>query len=61
LDVWLVGKLIEPTGATEKFEIVELFVRGNFTGLGNRDGSCQEQAAGVAGVADTLRNLRAPG
>jgi len=33
-DVRFVGELIEPASAAEEFEIVKLFVGGNFTGLG---------------------------
>ncbi len=60
-DVRDVGELVEPAGAAEEFEIVKLFVRGNFAGLGNGYGLGEKEAAGVAGVADALRNLRAPG
>src|SRR5882672_12929991 len=57
----LIGELIEPTGAAEKFEIVKLFVRGNFAGLGDRDGFGEQEAAGIAGVSNALGDLGAPG
>src|SRR5258708_32531737 len=56
-----VGASIEPTGAVEKFEIVKLLVRGNFAGLGDRDGFGEKEAAGIASVPDALGDLGAPG
>lgn len=52
---------VEPARATNKFQIVELFVGRNFAGPGDGDGFSEERAAGVASVADALRNSGAPG
>jgi len=60
-DVRFVGELIEPICATEEFEVVKLFVGRNFTGLGGGDSFGEKKRAGVAGVADALGNLCAPG
>jgi len=60
-DVPFVGELIEPTGAAEEFEVVKLFVGGDFAWFGDGDGFGEEKAACVAGVADALGNLCAPG
>ena len=54
-------QLVEPAGAAEKFEIVELFVRGDFAGFGDRDGFGEKESASVAGVADAHGDLGAPG
>ena len=60
-DVIYLGESVEPTGATQQFKVIKLFVGGDFTGLGNGDGIGKEKAAAVACVADALRDLRAPG
>ena len=55
------GCLVEPSGAAEQFEIIELLVRWNFSWLGNGHGFCQKKAAAIARVADALRDAGAPG
>src|SRR5208283_1287846 len=47
--------------AAQEFEVVKLFVRGDFAGLGHGNWFCEKKAAAIAGVTDTFRNLRAPG
>jgi len=45
-DVRFVGEWIEPASAAEEFEIVKLFVGGNFTGLdGDGFGQRSERAS----------------
>jgi hypothetical protein len=59
-NVRFVGELIEPTGAAEEFQVIKFFVRRDFAGLGDGYGFGEEEAAGVAGVADALGDLGAP-
>src|SRR5208282_339114 len=60
-NVVVVWQMINPTGASQQFKIIKLFVRGNFVGLGHSDRFRQKEAAAIARVADTLWDSRAPG
>ena len=60
-DVGIVVEPLEPAGAAKELEIVELFVWRNFAGRGDLDGLREEKRAGIARVADALRDLSAPG
>ena len=60
-DVGYVRELIEPTGAAKEFKVVEFFVGGNFTRLGNGDGLSEQKGAGIAGVTDASGDVGTPG
>ena len=55
------ARRLDPSGATEQFEIVEFFVGWNFAGLRNGDRFGQKEASAIACIADSLRDVCAPG
>jgi len=52
---------VEDTGAAEKFKVVEPFMLGNISLLGNRDRTGQQEGAPVSRVPDALGNSRSKG
>src|SRR6266699_67066 len=52
---------IQPARAAQEFQIIKLFMRGNFPVPGDRYGLCQKKAAPVTRVSDAFGNIRAPG
>src|SRR5690348_10463022 len=61
LDERFSRRAFQPAGAAQQFEIVILLVRGDFTGMGNRYGFCEQKAAAIAGVSDAFWNSGPPG
>ena len=61
LNEFFVGKLLQPVGAAQQFQVIEFFVRGNFAGLRDGYGVGEQHAAAIARVTDAPRDFGAPG
>src|SRR5207253_772940 len=60
-DIFDYRQALDQAGAAEQFEVIETLVARDVAGLGNGDGAGEEPAAGVAIVADALRDAGHPG